>query len=255
MRVMKWSAIAVAIALAFAGRALGQEGAGQRAVDMKSMSVAELEKAGDTYRAQKDYDRAIQYFQEAVRRDKKSATLRNKLGLAELAGNTELARMDFEKAAKLNPKFADAFNNVGAVYFMQNMPGPAAKYFKKAVALEETRAAFHVNLGAAWFNQKKFDRAINEYARALELDPRVLEQHTRGGSTAQIASPEERAKYNYMLAKIYAKRGDLDSCLVCLRKAKEDGYHDLANVYKEEEFSGLWTDARLALVVPPPVTK
>ena len=203
-----------------------------------------------------DYEHDIQYFQEAVRRDRKSATLRNKLGLAKLQlGQTEQARVDFEKAAKLNPKYPDAFNNVGAVYFMQNKPGSAAKYFKKAVALDETRATFHVNLGSAWFNQKKFDRAINEYARALELDPGVLERHARGGVTAQVAHPEEQAKYYYLLAKIYAKRGDVEGCLRCLRKAKEGGYRDLANVYKEEEFNRLWNDARLAQVVPPPEPK
>ena len=256
MRMQRWNAIVMVIALASAGRALGLERAEQRVVDVKSMTVAELDKAGDICRAQKDYEHAIQYFQEAVRKDKKSATLRNKLGLAELqSGKTEQARIDFEKAAKLNPKFPDALNNVGAVYFMQNKLGPAAKYFKKAVALDEARATFHVNLGAAWFGQKKFDRAIGEYARALELDPEALEQHAKAGVTAQIATPEDRAKYYYMLAKIYAKRGDVDDCLVCLRKAKENGYRDLANVYKEEEFSRLWNDARLAQVVPPPVAK
>jgi tetratricopeptide (TPR) repeat protein len=255
MRMLRWNVIVMAIALALAGRALGLE-VEQRVVDVKSMTVAELEKAGDACRAQKDYEHAIQYFQEAVRKDKKSATLRNKLGMAELqAGETVQARIDFEKAAKLNPKFADALNNVGGVYFMQNKPGPAAKYFKKAVALDETRATFHVNLGAAWFSQKKFDRAINEYTRALELDPKVLEHHAKVGVTAQIANPEERGKYYYMLAKIYAKRGDVDDCLLCLRKAKEGGYRDLANVYKEEEFSKLWDDARLAQLVPPPVAK
>jgi tetratricopeptide (TPR) repeat protein len=257
MRMPKWNAIAMAVALAFAGRALGAEGVEQqRVVDMKSMTAAELEKAGDTCRAQKDYAHAIQYFEEAVRKDKKSAMLRNKLGLAELqAGDTAQARVEFERAAKLNPKFPDALNNVGAVYFMQNKLGPAAKYFKKALALDETRATFHVNLGAAWFGQKKFDRAINEYSRALELDPQVLDQRTRVGVTAQIANPEDRAKFYYMLAKIHAKHGDVDGCLLCLRKAKEDGYRELANVYKEEEFSKLWGDARLAQVVPVPVAK
>lgn len=256
MRTRRWTVIATGIALVFAGQAFASEQAEQRVVDMKSMSVADLDKAGDACRARKDYDHAIQYFQEAVRRDKKSAKLRNKLGLAELqAGQTEQARYDFEKAAKLNPKFADAQNNVGAVYFMQNKLGPAAKYFKKAVALEETRASFHVNLGAAWFGQKKFERAVGEYARALELDPLVLEEHAKAGVTAQIASPEDHAKFYYMLAKIHAKRGDVDNCLLCLKKAKENGYRDLANVYKEEEFSKVWSDARLAQVVPPPETR
>ena len=95
---------------------------------------------------------------------------------------------------------------MGAVDMRKNY-GSAAKYFKKAVELEQTRATFHVNLGAAWFSQKKFQRAMNEYARALELDPESLRQNAKVGVAAQISSPEERARYSYLLAKIYAQRG------------------------------------------------
>ncbi len=254
MRTLKWNVMVLAVTLAFAG---GLGATEEQTANKKSMTFAELEKAGDLCRAQKDYDGAIAYFQEAVRKDKKNPVVRNKLGLAELqAGNPEAARIDFEKASKMKPKSADAVNNLGAVYYMQNKLGPAAKYFKQAVALDETRATFHVNLGAAWFGQKKFDRAVHEYARALELDPFVLESRTRIGVTAQIAHPEDMGKYYYMLAKIYAKRGDMDGCLLCLTKAKERGYHDLAKaVYKEEEFSKLWADARLTQLIPPPETK
>jgi hypothetical protein len=41
-------------------------------------------------------------------------------------------------------------------------------------------------------------------------------------------------------------------CLRSLRMAKEAGYRDLANVYKDEEFRRLPKDARLAEIVPPP---
>jgi tetratricopeptide (TPR) repeat protein len=221
-----------------------------------SMTVAELEKAGDAARAVKDYKQAIEYFRTALGKDRKNAVLYNKLGLAELKnGDSRAARSDFQKAAKYNRRYADALNNIGAVDFMQKDANSAARYFKKALALEETRATFHVNLGAAWFAQKKLERAVAEYTRALELDPDVLTQSSKAGVSAQIATPEERAKFSYMLAKIYAQRGDLDRCLECLKKAKEDGYHDLNNVYKEEAFSRLWQDARLAEVVPVPTPK
>jgi tetratricopeptide (TPR) repeat protein len=220
---------------------------------MASMTVAELEKTADTLRAQKDYEQAIVYFQAALRKDPKNAVLYNKMGMAELKkGDTSSARAHFQKAAKLNSKYADALNNIGAVDFAQKNFGSAAKYFKKAVAREETRATFHVNLGAAWFSQNKLERAISEYTRALELDPEALNNSARAGVSAQISTPEERAKYSYMMAKIYARRGDVEGCLRCLRKAKEDGYRELANVYKDEEFSSMRHDSRLAEVVPPP---
>ena len=73
--------------------------------------------------------------------------------------------------------------------------------------------------------------------------------------TAQITVSEERAKHDYMMAKIYAKLGNTDSCFACLRKAKENGYRNLDNVYKDEEFAALRQDARLAQIVPPPAPK
>jgi tetratricopeptide (TPR) repeat protein len=223
---------------------------------ISAMSVAELDRAADLARAEKDYRRAMEYFRAAIAKDPKNATLYNKLGMTELkAGSMYAARADFQKAAKLNPKYANAMNNLGAVEYSEKKYGAALKYFKKAVALEETSATFHVNLGSAWFAQNKVDRALAEYTRALELDPEVLNSSSRMGVVAQMTTPEERAKYSYMLAKIYAKRGDFESCLRCLRKAKEDGYPQLANVYKDEEFASLRQDARLSEVVPPPVAK
>jgi hypothetical protein len=89
----------------------------------------------------------------------------------------------------------------------------------------------------------------------VELDPDALNHESKVGVAAQIASPEERARYSYMLAKIYAKRGDVDGCLQCLKKAKEEGYRDLANVYKDEDFSKMRDNPKLHDVVPPPTAK
>src|SRR6201993_1268630 len=91
----------------------------EQGVKMDAMSVAELEKAGDQARAVKDYTLAIDYFQAALRKDRKSAVLYNKLGLAELRDDPNTARIHFERAVKLNPKFAEAVNNIGAVDYMR----------------------------------------------------------------------------------------------------------------------------------------
>jgi len=228
----------------------------QSSVNMNAMTVAELEKAGDLARAQKDYDLATQYFETALRKDRKNAVIYNKLGLAQLKkDDLKSARLNFEKASKYNSKYAEAINNIGAVEYVKKNYGGAAKYFKKAVALDETHATYHVNLGAAWFSQKKMDRAIAEYTRAMELDPDAFRQESKVGIAAQISTPEERAQYAYTLAKAYAKRGDVEGCLQCLKKAKEEGYRTMANVYKDDEFSRMRDNPRLQEVVPPPAAK
>ena len=252
--VLKLTVALMAFALAGYGICAGDSP--QTKVAMQSMSVADLEKAGDACRAQKDYAQAINYFREALRKDPKNAKLYNKIGLAELKNNDlNPALADFTKAAKYNPKYPEALNNIGAVYYVEKKYGQAVKYFKKAVALDETHASFHVNLGAAWFAQDKVDAAMREYSRALELDPEVLVRDSKVGVTAQITSPEERAKHEFMLAKIYARLGYTDDCLACLKKAKENGYHDLGSVYKDAEFATVRQDARLAQIVPPPAPK
>jgi tetratricopeptide (TPR) repeat protein len=220
--------------------------------DLDSMTVVQLEAAGDTARTKKDYVQAIRCFETALRKDSRNAQLYNKLGLAHLkAGNIDAARLNFQRATKRDSKFADAINNLGAVEYMAKHYGAAAKQFKKAVALDERKSTFHVNLGATWFAQKKLDRAFAEYARALELNPDALTT-SNSGVQAQIASPEERARYAYMLAKIYAKRGETDACMRSLRKAKEEGYKELTNVYRDGDFAQLRNDPRLAEIIPVP---
>jgi tetratricopeptide (TPR) repeat protein len=228
----------------------------QDSIHVQGMTVSELEKAGDQARATKNYPEAIQYFQAALRKDRKNAVLYNKLGIAELKNNDlNGARLGFGRAAKLDSKYSEAINNLGAAYYIQKSYGAAAKYFKRAVALDEVNPTYHVNLGAAWFSQKKMERAIAEYRRAMELDPDVFLHENRVGIAAQIASPEEQAQYSYLLAKIYAQRGDVEHCLRCLRKAKEEGYRNLASVYKDEAFSRMRDNTQLQEIVPPPQPK
>jgi tetratricopeptide (TPR) repeat protein len=253
MRKLTTKIVIAAMLMGLAEYGFATPDAEQGKTSMESMTVTQLEQAGDAARAQKDYALAIRYFQAAIRKNPKNALLYNKMGLAELRNNDlNAARKDFERSAKLNRKYPEAVNNMGAVDYLRKNYGSAAKNFKKAVALDENHASFHVNLGAAWFAQKKLDRALAEYARALEIDPDALVSESKTGVSAQIASPEERARYSYMLAKIYAKRGDVDRCLECLKKAKESGFRDMASVYRDEEFTNLRQDPRLQEIVSPP---
>jgi hypothetical protein len=87
---------------------------------------------------------------------------------------------------------------------------------------------------------------VDAYEHALQLDPDVFTRSSRTGVQAQLPSPEDHARYDYTVAKLYAKMGLSDQSLQYLRKAKEDGYKDLKNVYKDAEFSALRKDPRFA---------
>src|SRR6202050_1506928 len=112
------------------------------------------------------------------------------------------------------------------------------------MAVNNGSASFYSNLGAAYFSKRSFEPAIAAYQHALELDPDVFERTSRTGVQAQLPSPEDRARYDYTVAKLYAKMGLSDQSLEYLKKAMEDGYKDLKNVYKDVEFVQLRKNPR-----------
>jgi hypothetical protein len=61
---------------------------------------------------------------------------------------------------------------------------------------------------------------------------------------AQLPSPEDRARYDYTVAKLYAKMGFSDQSLEYLKRAMEAGFKDLKNVYKDAEFAELRKNPR-----------
>ena len=78
----------------------------------------------------------------------------------------------------------------------------------------------------------------------MQLDPDIFGRISHNGVSAQLPSPEERAKFDYLVAKLYAKLGDPDRSLQYLRRCMEEGYKGIEDVYKDPEFAGLRNDVR-----------
>jgi len=210
----------------------------------------ELEARGDQLRTEKLYLDALDYYRAALAKNAHSAGLLNKIGITELMMQRYRdARKSFDQSIKVDRKFADAYNNLGVVYYEERRYGPAIKQYRRAIAIDDSSASFYSNLGAALFAEKQFEPAVLAYQRAVELDPDVFERTSRGGVQAQLPSPEDRAHYDFTVAKLYAKMGFSDRSLEYLRKAMEEGYKDFKNVYKDADFAELRKDKRFAELV------
>ncbi|MGA9899011.1 MAG: tetratricopeptide repeat protein [Terriglobales bacterium] len=219
-------------------------------------SADELDARGDELRGQKAYLDALDYYRAALAK-KRSASLYNKAGITELElrRDNESAR-DFERAVKLDRQFADAWNNLGVAWYLQQKYGKAVKEYEKAIKLKPDVASFYNNLGAAYYGKKDWEQATIAYGRALQLDPDIFERTSRTGVTAQLPSPEERARFEFLIAKLYARQGDSDHALQYLRRAMEEGYPGIDDVYKDPDFEGLRKDTRFAQLMasrPPAI--
>ncbi len=213
-------------------------------------SPAALEKQGDVLRGQKLFLDALDYYQAALNKQPKNAPVHNEIGIVMLQMRRfHEARKQFEDAIKDDKQYADAYNNLGVTYYALKKESKAIKQYEKALKIREDVASYHNNLAAAFFTKKNFERATEEYGRALQLDPDIFERTSQTGITAQLPSPEDRAHYDYVVAKMYAKLGVPDRSLEYLRKAIEEGYKDINNVYKDAEFSTLRKDPRFTALM------
>ena len=210
-------------------------------------SAAVLEQQADRLRSEKLYLDALDYYNAALKKDKNDGRLLNKIGITELMMQRyKEAHKAFERAIHFDGKYADAYNNLGVLMYESKKYGAAIKDYEKAIARDNSSASFYSNLGAAYFSKKEFERSVIAYQHALELDPDVFERTSRAGVQAQLPSPEDRARYDYTVAKLYAKMGLSDQSLEYLRRAIEAGYKGLKNVYKDAEFAQLRKNPRFS---------
>jgi tetratricopeptide (TPR) repeat protein len=210
-------------------------------------SPDELEKRGDELRVDKNYLDAVDYYEAALKGAHGNTSVFNKIGICQLMMQRyKEAKKSFERAIKADGKHADAYNNLGVVYYQARNYNAAIRHYEKAISLKADAASYYSNMGAAYFGKKQFNKAIQSYSKALELDPDIFERTSHAGVLAQLPSPEDRAHYDYVLAKLYAKTGVPERSLHYLKKAMEEGYRDIKNVYKDDEFSTLRKDPRFA---------
>ncbi len=223
-----------------------------------SATAEQLEQTADLMRARKSYLDALDYYQAAMAKSPNNSRLYNKAGIVEL----ELQRYreagkDFSHAIKADHQSADAYNNLGVVDYLEKKNGKALKEYKKAIELSGTSASFYSNLAAAYFSRKEFEAATVAYAKALQLDPEIFEHTSVNGVAGRISSPQDQAHYDYVVAGLYSKMGNITRSLEYLRRSMEEGYKGVQDVYKDPEFAALRNDPRFTTLMasrPPSIS-
>jgi len=113
-------------------------------------------------------------------------------------------------------------------------------------------AVLYSNLGYAYFGDKKYQEAISSFRQALALDPQLFEHNSsRSGSILQDRSVGDRGRFYFLLAKSFAEAGNLERCLIYLRKAKDEGYKELSAVKSDPSFAAVLKDPGIQEVLAP----
>lgn len=206
-------------------------------VPPKSANIVTPEMRGDIFMAKKMYREAAEAYKEAA---PANPILLNKTGIAY---HQMLQLVPAEKyyhlAIRANPKYAEAINNLGTIYYARKSYRRALGEYKKALRFSPESASIWSNLGTGYFARKDYPHAAEAWEHALQLDPEVFESRSTQGVLLQERSVEERAKFHYFLAKTYAKAGMNDRALMYIRKSLEEGFKDRKKYEEEPEFAPL----------------
>lgn len=107
---------------------------------------------------------AIDCFERACGLDSEPSTL-------------ERAITAYERAIELDPEFADAHCNLGAVLYNLGRRPAARRCFERALELEAWHVEAHFNLGNLLEEDNRHEMALRHYQSALEADPLHADLH------------------------------------------------------------------------------
>ena len=184
------------IFLAIALLALGDTSSAQSNDDAKKCA-AEAEPS--------DFDLSIDYCTQAIQSgalsDQDLAIVFNNRGLAYYnKKDYERAVQDYDHAIRLGLSDADLFYRRGLVYFDKNDYNRAIQDFDQALRLNADNVAVLQKRGWAYESKKDYDQAIRDYDRAISLQPNDGPAFIRRASALQEKRLYERALADYETA-------------------------------------------------------
>ncbi len=88
-------------------------------------------------------------------------------------GSFDGAKEEFNKALQMNPGNVDAHFGMAIAYMLKNDESTAFEWFKKTLALAPDFAPAYANRGIYLDKLGRYEEALDDYRRALTLDPDV----------------------------------------------------------------------------------
>jgi tetratricopeptide (TPR) repeat protein len=168
---------------------------------------------GNALLSHRNYDRAIDDYNKAIRLDPKYAVGFYNRGLAYLRkGRTDRAIEDFNEAIRLNPKYTNAFINRAIAYrekaqwdfdayLAEGMyEDLATRDLDRAIKLDPNNAMAFRHRGIINTRMQRYDRAIQDFNEAIRLNPNVGSDFSGRAYALRFVGQYERAIADYSKA-------------------------------------------------------
>src|SRR6202521_10877 len=122
------------------------------------------------------------------------------LGLLDAGSDPAAALSSYQKAIVVQPNFSPGQLQLGLALFQQKDYAAAAPHLEKALALGLEDAHNHNFLGICYNRTNRTLKAVREFQRAIELDPKLAEAHLNLAYAHQLLHHPKAAHEEYAAA-------------------------------------------------------
>jgi Tfp pilus assembly protein PilF len=179
--------------------ACGGTRSGPTARDLANDPTHQYRWALEQYR-RGNYLEALESINRAISLDPNTYAHYNMRGLIyRAAGELDLALADFRKVLEINPYFTDAHNNLGATLAEKGDTAAALEEFELVLRdpnYPHRQKAFY-NLGDLYVVRSEPRLAVEQYRKAVAIDPDYLRAQYKLGKTLQSLGDQAEARRAY----------------------------------------------------------
>ena len=214
-------------------------------------TATNFEKRGDAFLVRKMFDDAVIEYKKSIAIDKYNAAVINRLGLTyHQSQKYPEAERQYREALKLNAYYLDALNNLGTIFFSRKRYSEALEQYRRALRIFADSPTVLQNVGACLFEMKRYVEAGQAYDRALELDPKLFDKQAAGGVGTLIQMTQQKdMQASFVMATIFAGKGDKDRAISYLYTAYDNGFKDVEKIKAEPSFATLKDDERFIRLI------
>ncbi len=137
---------------------------------------------GNAFFDKKDYDKAIEAYQNGIRINPQLDYIYNALGIPyRHKKEHDKALTAYQKAIAINPKNDVAYYNMGNAYYDLKEYDKAITAYQKAIEINPKDDSAYYNMGIAYDELKEYNKALTAYQKAIEINPKYDEAYNNMG--------------------------------------------------------------------------
>ena len=151
----------------------------------------------DNLLAQKDYINARKLIRNDLKRYGTKEEYYMYMGLASTDAEERLK--NYQKAYEENPKNLDVTINLANAYDELKDFDKAIEFYNKAIEIDKTCALAFNNRGYSYFNKKEYENALQDYDKAILLNPKL--QIAKDNRTQLLEVIAEKEEFKDIISK------------------------------------------------------